>query len=320
VPEQNALLQIPREQYFYLHNGRSISSIEDFKNYLNTINDDTVPEFMFHTYSNGNNFANWIRFVFKMPELADKIAKIHDQKIMLQLISEYEEKYSTDNKPALNASNASQNLSENMQTVQTVQTVQTNQTLQPLQTAQTIQPVQAQISAESTKTIDTETKDMGTINSADEEEKDDNSIVEFKEQKIDGYEPDSIRTNITGFSQKSDAMTDHVKKLKDKGYFNKKDYQETTTDIEEEYETLKMRISENRRKGKDMFIPDLKLRNIKPKIQYYLASQRPRDFDTIIALLDDIRLEIKDAEEQPEVDLKKEVLQASGQYKHNAEE
>lgn len=61
---------ISPEHYFILQSGLSIKSLEELILVLGNIDKDTYD---FHVNDEKNDFANWIRFVFKAPKLAEKI-------------------------------------------------------------------------------------------------------------------------------------------------------------------------------------------------------------------------------------------------------
>ncbi|MGV8151434.1 MAG: acetate/propionate family kinase [Candidatus Woesearchaeota archaeon] len=62
---------VSSEYYFILKGGSSIKSLEEFAQILKNIDKET---FEYHVNDQKNDFANWIRYVFKLPRLADIIS------------------------------------------------------------------------------------------------------------------------------------------------------------------------------------------------------------------------------------------------------
>lgn len=78
------------------------------------------------------------------------------------------------------------------------------------------------------------------------------------------------------------------------------------------YDELRLRVSELRKAGKDMLIPALVLRQFPAKIMMAHATRDPKDYEIVRILLDQAKYEIDDAENQPVVDVRKEVLRMAG--------
>ncbi len=67
---KNILRKLKPDEYFYLHDGKVIKSIEEFPLILKDISDDT---FRYHVNPEINDFANWIKF---LSDDADFVAKV----------------------------------------------------------------------------------------------------------------------------------------------------------------------------------------------------------------------------------------------------
>ena len=70
---------IPENNWFYFKHGRRASSIDELKTALEDIHED---EFRHHVTADKNDFATWIKDIFKDIELAEKLAGAKDKKHM----------------------------------------------------------------------------------------------------------------------------------------------------------------------------------------------------------------------------------------------
>lgn len=73
------------EEYFYVCNGEILKSKKDLLELLNRI-DDTI--FSYHVNESKNDFANWIRDVFKNLVLSSKLRSAKTPLEMVQIIQE----------------------------------------------------------------------------------------------------------------------------------------------------------------------------------------------------------------------------------------
>ncbi len=67
---------IKPEHYFRLNNGRELKNIFDLIDALEKMNDEM---FSYHVNTFKNDFANWVKFVFKENELADNLLRTRDR-------------------------------------------------------------------------------------------------------------------------------------------------------------------------------------------------------------------------------------------------
>jgi acetate kinase len=76
------------KHYFVLKSGESIKSLDELILVLNNIDKET---FEFHVTNDKNDFANWIRFVFKAPKLAETISdgNYANRKAMIAAIKKF---------------------------------------------------------------------------------------------------------------------------------------------------------------------------------------------------------------------------------------
>lgn len=75
--------EVKPEEYFYLHNGVLIKSLHDLIDILEIIDEDT---FAFHVTSHKNDFAEWIRHVFKDNRLADSLKSVKSKLDMVEIL------------------------------------------------------------------------------------------------------------------------------------------------------------------------------------------------------------------------------------------
>ena len=115
-------------------------------------------------------------------------------------------------------------------------------------------------------------------------------------------------------------MAEKTKKMKKNSYMNIDKQKESTSTLREKYEDLASQISEHRKKGKDMFVPYMHLRLIKPKLQFLEVSNNAEERENIGVLLKNVEEDIAEALEKFEPDLKKEVLLGAGLYEEKIKE
>jgi hypothetical protein len=121
-------------------------------------------------------------------------------------------------------------------------------------------------------------------------------------------------------SESADKLLEKTKSMKKNSYINIEKQKESTTSLRERYEDLYSKISDYRKKGRDMFVPYMHLRLIKPKLQFLEISNDAEDRATISSLLNEVEEDIKEAIDKFEPDLKKEVLTKAGLYEEKVAE
>ena len=119
------------------------------------------------------------------------------------------------------------------------------------------------------------------------------------EKKLESYDDHLL--------DKAEAMTLRLKELKKRTQAPLSS-EEKGAKLIEAYDLLYSDISQNRKHGKDMFIPGLLIKNLKPKIKYYQASGDESDYKAVMRQIDDIRKEIKEALNKVEPDLEAEIM------------
>lgn len=83
--KEHPLLDVKEDKYFKLHMGTELKSLEELKDALKTMSDET---FNYHVTSERNDFAGWIRDVMKDKRLADDLEKIKTKEEALQRVSD----------------------------------------------------------------------------------------------------------------------------------------------------------------------------------------------------------------------------------------
>jgi hypothetical protein len=83
LPRPCALRDAPQENYFILCNGKPVKNMKELADILEELEDHV---FNYHVSSNKNDFATWIKDVFKDLELAEKLAGVKDKQHMQLVI------------------------------------------------------------------------------------------------------------------------------------------------------------------------------------------------------------------------------------------
>lgn len=73
----------PQGNYFILCNGRPVKNVKELADVMEELEDHV---FNHHVREDGNDFANWVKDIFKDVELAEKIVGIKDKKHMQLVI------------------------------------------------------------------------------------------------------------------------------------------------------------------------------------------------------------------------------------------
>jgi len=141
------------------------------------------------------------------------------------------------------------------------------------------------------------------------------NIINQEENKTEPIEDKKIidmKNFVESFSQSSENQLNKVKEMKNKIHKHSNDLLKELELVNEGYLEVYNKISEARKEGKDMFIPQLKLKNIKSKINFFEASKNIYDYEKIILLLKDIKQEIYDELNYNSPDIRKEILESIG--------
>jgi len=74
------------EEQFHFKDGSRIASLDELRDKIERISYD---EFYHHVTSSRNDFANWIRYVLKDPQLADQLEKVDSIVETVELLNDY---------------------------------------------------------------------------------------------------------------------------------------------------------------------------------------------------------------------------------------
>ncbi len=110
---------------------------------------------------------------------------------------------------------------------------------------------------------------------------------------------------------KGEAINDRATKLKKRTNAKITPEEKKLDALKDQYDDLYSAISENRRQGKDVFIPSLKLRHAIPKIKYYAATAEESAYKHAMELLEEVKKELEESISYEEIDLRKEILEAA---------
>lgn len=74
------------EEQFHFKDGSRIASLDELRDKIERISYD---EFYHHVTGSRNDFANWIRYVLKDPQLADQLEKVDSIVETVELLNDY---------------------------------------------------------------------------------------------------------------------------------------------------------------------------------------------------------------------------------------
>ena len=74
------------EQYFYLNNGDVIRSFSEF---IEILEDMSSSTFYSHVNTTRNDFSNWIRSVFGLDNLANRIQRVNSKNEMIKILKNF---------------------------------------------------------------------------------------------------------------------------------------------------------------------------------------------------------------------------------------
>jgi len=85
MKKKHPLQDVETEKYFKLHMGDELKSLEELRDALKTMSDDT---FRHHVTKDRNDFANWVKDVIKDIRLADDLQHIKTRETALQRVKD----------------------------------------------------------------------------------------------------------------------------------------------------------------------------------------------------------------------------------------
>ncbi|MGV8162918.1 MAG: hypothetical protein ACP5N2_06325 [Candidatus Nanoarchaeia archaeon] len=122
---------------------------------------------------------------------------------------------------------------------------------------------------------------------------------------------ENLKNDISVRSDKAELDFEKIKNLRKRSIYNKADTADSIESLKNTYADFQSRLSELRKEGKDVSIPVILLRNILPKISYYQVSQNIIERDNIFKLFEEVNREMEYASSLHELDIRKEILEAS---------
>lgn len=85
MDKKEAAIEVSADKMFYLANGKAIKSVNALKEELKVMPDQL---FKVHVTNEKNDFANWIKYVFKDEKLAQDMMKTKDKLVTAKIIEE----------------------------------------------------------------------------------------------------------------------------------------------------------------------------------------------------------------------------------------
>jgi len=79
-------MKLPPERCFHFPDGTSASSLDELRDKIESISYNT---FYHHVDSSKNDFASWVRYVLKDPQLADELEKVNSIVETVELLNDY---------------------------------------------------------------------------------------------------------------------------------------------------------------------------------------------------------------------------------------
>jgi hypothetical protein len=319
--------EVKEEHYFYLKNGETLRSLENLKTELEKNSEKiNLDNFYHHVTPEGNDYANWIEYVLEKKELSNKIRQLKNPQEMLnEILSEEKENEKLENKDLNN--------------------IRSQTEIQPLITKEKKREKVKKILKKVFK-LEKNTKEKQENLNQDSEEprnkeqelkesdffKEPKEQQEKKQEKTETEQQEKTeieqqtkqettkeKETITKreldadkLAESSEKMLEKTKTLKKNSYIDTEKQKETVSQLREKYEELYTTISEHRRQGKDMFMPYMHLRLIKPKLHFLEISNKTEERIHINALLKEVEKEIQEATTTKQLNLKEEILEKAG--------
>ena len=296
-------------QYFFITGGPTLRSVKELYNYLNTISNEQYGYYASHRGI--NDFAKWIADVFEEKELAEKIRETTSKEEAIKILGEaLEKKEKRKNEQEIVDKKLPSTLfPEKSITQEPLLSSSSKQPQQqsppsslpqpPLSSSQPSKPVlsptaqppplqEEQIDVLHTPFTDEETKKLATNDAA---------FTQWKDEKSE---------HIEKLNNRYDDIVRHMQRILDDPV--PKEIEQRAERLKTRYDELIARISETRRKGKDVIIPALIIRQFSPKLAYAKVSRDEKDFQIAASILDWAETELKEVQEEKEMNFKNEVL------------
>lgn len=321
--------QTPKIRWFYCLDGEALKSIEDLLYKLQRETPEKNRQiFEYHTQEHGNDFAAWIKKIFVETQLAKKIEQTKTPDELKKILKDFIEKCKTqakeDDKKAFifyygvtmrNLEDFAEELRKFSPDYH-INSFKFHMKNNGNDFANWIKDVlNDKKTAEKIRNLKTPEQVLQIIEETIAENTKKQFIDETPEitKKTPEFKIDKEKQT---FIENSELMQEKMKQMKKNSRKNLTILQ-TKEILEEEYKTLITQLSDARKKGKDVFIPSLKIKNLKPKIQYAQITGKQEDIENVQNLMKNINQEIQECLEYEPPNIKKEVEEA---YKKEQEQ
>lgn len=329
---------LPEVRQFICNDGSKLKNLEDLMNKIrNTDPKDFEKIYQFHTKEHGNDFAKWVKYTFLEDELANNIEKTQTSDDLRNVLKEFlrdaqqnqnddiavksfwfyygrelrnlkdfvaelkrfSPEYhinSFDFHMKHNGNDFANWLRDSLKESELAEKIRNMKTPQEV-----IDLVQSRIDEKEVKGKEIKEKVQKEIEQ--DVKKEENIPLEQNGEIIVELDEEGKPMFVT----RSEKMLEKMKSVK-KNFYNKIDFLKNKELIEEEYKRVYDDLAIARKEGHDVFIPSVKIKNVKSKIKYLEASGNESDEKRLLEYLDEIRNEIKEAKEYKKIDVKKEIM------------
>ena len=305
---------ISPEQYFYCKNGEVLKSLDDLKKEIKANCDSVNLDNFYHHVTNDNNdYVSWIRGVFKNEELAKNLVGKNTPKEFLDAFNLYFNKKELGKsriigKKPVKKEDIKPKFSRLKRMLGWGKKLFFSESDEHEDSDSEKKKDELNKNNSLNKEIDVlKSKETNNISKNSEDLNDSKDVSpELPENEKD--ENVSL-INKLDLSERTEKLLEKTKAMKKKSYLDLEKQKETVSDLMERYEELYSLISVYRKSGYDMFIPQMNLRLIKPKIHFLEVSDTLEERTKVRGLLDEVLEEVEEALKNEEPDLKKEILQ-----------
>jgi hypothetical protein len=262
---------------FHLQDGRVIYSIKDLMDSLSGMPDDV---FHYHVNQEKNDFANWIRDVFRMPQLAERLRPLHNKLALKQFLKTYFESQEEAEREAREEQD------------------------ERLRQEKHGKEEREKPRAGPEKKQKRESEASGKAREGNLED-DWKKLLEHVR---------SIKPLEGAAPMNEEQASDVLKKVKEQSMrrfireFATKEIEDSASGIKDAFNELKKRLSEMRKnEGKPYFFTGLLMKRIEPQLKMCLVTNDQKDIQKLKEMLKEIEKVIEEERVEEELDIKKEV-------------
>lgn len=242
------------DNYFYTVDGKILTNIYQLLTYLRECREEHYSS---HVNASKNDFASWTRAVFELNDLSDSMLKSSRREDHIKAVSDFIDKVSNDNVVAPVSGNSPVSISADASAVAVDLDKQPETTASVDEASGNGRISEDKISVDK-KSVIIESDKIGEKN---------NKIKEWSDAELEKF---------TKFVQKKEAIPED----------------ERVSFLKYELNELKNMIKDLRKNEKNVLIPDLMIRSIESKIEYYAVSKNQKEYDHLIAIFNDVKREI----------------------------